>query len=441
MVEQRELSDERVSVRRDAAGRAAHAVVSEQFELGVAVAARIAAEHLVVSPVLAHDVEHVLDLRARVPGRRRGSGSPAVAAPDCSAAPARSPRRYRRRPAVGRDRERTDTPDQHVEHVRPVRALRGLERCLRSAEEVRRVRPGAETLAGDPHEPALGCCLDIVRIRRCRQTADQPVRREVRDVTDLTATGLGSERRRRRAPSPGESGGRSAPSARRPRTPAPAPASGRRSFGPSGGADSDVGGRRAAGDTWACGVGELLVLDVVRRDRRDRRGQVHAVLRQHLRPGRFDSEIAATASSPESAAYSVESSGEIASLIGAVPSPCGRATEMSLSPSVRLCRRPRRGLGSSLRRTIWPTRVGDHPLRMAAEIPEAAAKATDRRHHLCADRIDHRQVAAVLVRDVGAALASNATLFGYEPTWTSRCVSVRRSMTTASSAALSATTR
>ena len=64
VVEQREAPGERVGVRGDP--------VAEQRELGIAVAARVVAQHLVVGAVLAHDVEDVLDLVARPRAARSG---------------------------------------------------------------------------------------------------------------------------------------------------------------------------------------------------------------------------------------------------------------------------------------------------------------------------------------------------------------------------------
>ena len=66
VVEQREALRQRVRVRRD--------LLAEQLELGIAVAARVRAEDLVVGAVLAHDVEDVLELAVlgRRPERRVG---------------------------------------------------------------------------------------------------------------------------------------------------------------------------------------------------------------------------------------------------------------------------------------------------------------------------------------------------------------------------------
>ena len=66
VIEQREAPHEGVHVGRE--------VLAEQGQIGVAVATRIVAEHLVVGAVLPHDVEDVLDRAAgsdRRPGRRR----------------------------------------------------------------------------------------------------------------------------------------------------------------------------------------------------------------------------------------------------------------------------------------------------------------------------------------------------------------------------------
>src|SRR5207244_8523068 len=70
VIEQREVMHEGVLVGGDPAGRPADAVAVEQLEFGVTVAARIGAQHLVIGAVLAHDVEDVLDLRARARARR-----------------------------------------------------------------------------------------------------------------------------------------------------------------------------------------------------------------------------------------------------------------------------------------------------------------------------------------------------------------------------------
>src|SRR5205823_3083477 len=75
----RELARQRVGVRRDPAGRPGHAVVVEELEAPVPVAAPVAAEDLVVRPVLADDVEDVANLLARSAVRtddRRAGGSP-----------------------------------------------------------------------------------------------------------------------------------------------------------------------------------------------------------------------------------------------------------------------------------------------------------------------------------------------------------------------------